>query len=156
MALYFIIENENLIVQRIKIGISKSPVQRLRNLQTGNSRRLALMGWIDSDNDRKLEKEFHQKYSDVRVIGEWFEINHEVVLELLKEHSYCSFIAKQVNAGELIGHDRDGIPEHEDVWEWAPLDISEFCPECGSGLGLSYSENYGGERCLKCGFTVPL
>lgn len=156
MALYFIIENENLVDQRIKIGISKNPIQRLRNLQTGNSRRLALMGWIDSKNDRKLEKEFHQKYSDLRVIGEWFEINHEVVLELLKEHSYCSFIAKQRNAGDLIGYDRDGIPEYEDVWEWASLDISEFCPECGSGLGLSYNENYGGERCLKCGFTVPL
>ncbi|MBH0073249.1 MAG: GIY-YIG nuclease family protein [Pseudoalteromonas sp.] len=154
MALYFIIENEDLVNQRVKIGISNNPTQRLKTLQTGNSRRLALMGWINSDKDRKLEKEFHQKYSTVNVIGEWFEINHEIVLELLKVHSYCSYIAKQTNAGELIGHDSDGIPEYADVWEWASLDISEFCPECGSGLGLSYNENYGGERCLQCGFTV--
>ena len=154
MALYFIIENEDLINQRIKIGISKNPAQRLKNLQTGNSRKLALMGWIDSENDRILEKEFHQKYSEFNVIGEWFEINHEIVLELLKEHCYCSYIAKQANAGKLIGHDRYGVPEYADAWEWASLDISEFCPECGSGLGLSYNENYGGERCLTCGFTV--
>jgi len=46
------------------------------------------------------------------------------------------------------------IIENEDLINQS-LDISEFCPECGSGLGLSYNENYGGERCLQCGFTVP-
>ncbi|MBE0422110.1 GIY-YIG nuclease family protein [Pseudoalteromonas nigrifaciens] len=66
MALYFIIENEDLVNQRVKIGISNNPTQRLKTLQTGNSRRLALMGWINSDKDRKLEKEFHQKYSTVK------------------------------------------------------------------------------------------
>ncbi|MFL0912641.1 GIY-YIG nuclease family protein [Vibrio parahaemolyticus] len=82
MPLYFIIENEDLINQRIKIGISKDPVKRLKALQTGNSRRLALMGWIDSGSDRELERQLHQKYREQRVIGEWFEINHEVVLDL--------------------------------------------------------------------------
>ncbi|MBE4311108.1 GIY-YIG nuclease family protein [Vibrio parahaemolyticus] len=154
MALYFIVENEDLINQRIKIGISRDPVKRLKALQTGNSRRLALMGWIDSGADRELERQLHQKYREQRVIGEWFEINHEIVLDLLKAHSHCSYIAKQSNAGELIGYDRHGIPEYEDTWEWGTLDNSDYCPECGSSLGLSYNENYGGERCLKCGFTV--
>ncbi|HCG8575818.1 GIY-YIG nuclease family protein [Vibrio parahaemolyticus] len=154
MALYFIIENEDLINQRIKIGISTDPIKRLKNLQTGNSRRLALMGWINSNNDRELERELHQKYQAQRVIGEWFEINHEIVLDLLKQYSYCSYIALQTNAGELIGCDRHGIPEYEDTWEWSSTEYSDFCPECGSSLGLSYNENFGGARCLECGFTV--
>lgn len=154
MALYFIIENEDLVNQRIKIGISKDPINRLKTLQTGNSRKLALMGWIDIRSDRELEKEFHKKYQDFRVVGEWFEINHEIVLELLQEYIYCSYIAKRVNAGDLVGYDHDGLPEYVEPWEWASLDNSECCPNCGSSLGLSYNENYGGERCLKCGFTV--
>ena len=83
MPLYFITENKDLLNQRIKIGISNNPAQRLKNLQTGNFRRLALMGWVNSNNNRKLEKEFHQKYSALNITGEWFEINHEIVLELL-------------------------------------------------------------------------
>ena len=152
--LYFIVENEDLTKQRIKIGISKDPVKRLRELQTGNSRKLALMGWINSGHDRDLEKKFHEKYKIDRVHGEWFEINHEIVLGLLKDYSYCGYIAVQKSACNLICYDRDGIPEYEEPWEWASTDVTEFCPECGSALGLSYNENYGGERCLACGFTA--
>ena len=54
MPIYFIIENEDLEFQRIKIGRSNKPGKRIKELQTGNSRSLALMGWIDSTDDNRL------------------------------------------------------------------------------------------------------
>ncbi len=154
MAIYFIIENENLIDQRIKIGFSKEPGKRLKTLQTGNSRKLALMGWIETKNDRALEKQLHQKYEAYQVLNEWYEIDHELVLEELKNSATNGYIALQSNAGKFLDCDRDGIPEFMEPWEWSSTDISDFCPDCGSSSGLHYNENYGGERCLKCGFTV--
>lgn len=68
MALYFIIENEGAVNQRIKIGISKDPIKRLKALQTGNSKKLALMGWVNNGNDRELEREFHQRHQGNRII----------------------------------------------------------------------------------------
>lgn len=154
MAIYFIIENEDLINQRIKIGYSKNPGDRIRALQTGNSRKLALMGWIESQNDCVLERQLHCKYQAYQVLNEWYEIDHSIVIDELKNSGTNGYIAFQSNAGDFLGSDRDGVPEYMGPWEWSETEISEFCPNCGSGCGLHYNENYGGERCLKCGFTV--
>nr|VFK00735.1 MAG: T5orf172 domain-containing protein [Candidatus Kentron sp. LFY] len=151
VAIYFIIENEDLMNQRIKIGYSSEPGKRIKALQTGNSRSLALMGWIESNDDKQLEKELHEKYSNYRVLNEWFEINNENVLEELKNHGTDGYIAIQENAGEFLGCDRDAIPEYMPPWEWADTEIEDFCPQCGCSCGLHYNENYGTERCLNCG-----
>ena len=151
MAVYFIIENEDFLHQRIKIGFSKTPGERIRALQTGNSRKLALMGWIVGNDDKAYEEMLHQKYAEKRVLNEWFEINDEVVLEELRNAGPSGYIALQENVGEFLGRDGDGIPEFVPPWEWGDADASEFCPQCGCACGLQYNENYGGERCLKCG-----
>ncbi|MCP4991985.1 MAG: GIY-YIG nuclease family protein [Colwellia sp.] len=153
MAIYFIIENEDLINQRIKIGFSKDPVARIKALQTGNSRKLALMGWIDRNNDRAYESKLHDKYSSYQVLNEWYEINTEVVLDELKNAGTDGYIALQANANVFLGNDHDCIPEFMPPWEWADTDVSDFCPNCGCSCGLSYNENYGGERCLNCGIV---
>ena len=154
MAIYFIIENEDLMNQRIKIGFSNNLANRLRTLQTGNSRKLALMGWIESNDDRKLEKQLHEKYSACQVLNEWYEIHNEIVIDELKNSGTNGYIALQSNSGKFLGCDKNGVPDFMEPWEWSSLDLSEFCPDCGSSCGLHYNENYGGERCLKCGFTV--
>jgi len=153
MAIYFIIENEDLINQRIKIGFSKDPGTRIKALQTGNSRKLALMGWININNDRAYESKLHDKYSPYQVLNEWYEINAQVVLDELKNAGTDEYIALQANANEFLGNDRDCIPEFMPPWEWVDTDVSEFCPKCGCSCGLSYNENYSGERCLKCGLV---
>ena len=73
MYTYFIIENEDNEHCRVKIGFSKNPGNRIRNLQTGNSRKLALMGWIECE-DSSLEKRLHKKYESDNLNGEWFSI----------------------------------------------------------------------------------
>ncbi|CAE6861530.1 hypothetical protein R69746_07841 [Paraburkholderia aspalathi] len=60
MAVYFIREQPE---ENIKIGVSKRPPSRLRNLQTGNPRLLELLGWIETEgrSDFELEASLHSK-----------------------------------------------------------------------------------------------
>ena len=152
MAVYFIIENEDLESQRIKIGYSGNPGRRIKELQTGNSRKLALMGWV-SGGDKAYESTLHEKYSTFRVQGEWFEIDADDVIYELKSSGIDGYIAIQSNANEFLGCDRDGVPEFIQPWEWADTELQEFCPQCGCSCGLQYNENYGAERCLNCGIV---
>ena len=55
----------------IKIGYSSSSiVMRVRSLQTANSQKLNIVGWIDGD--RTIEKKLHRKFGDLNKNGEWF------------------------------------------------------------------------------------
>ena len=57
----------------IKIGISKDPQERLRQLQTGNSNELQLVAYREATNERfKDETEAHKANSQYRIRGEWF------------------------------------------------------------------------------------
>ena len=59
----------------IKIGIARSPEQRLTNMQVGNPMLLAIYGLIGpmSDADAAiLENEIHINMSKHRIRGEWF------------------------------------------------------------------------------------
>lgn len=60
---------------RYKIGIAKNPKQRIRQLQTGNSDPLELIGTYESENASKIETALHNRYSHVRNVGEWFDLS---------------------------------------------------------------------------------
>ena len=64
---------ENTTNSQIKIGISKNPKRRLKNLQTGNGDRLKLIAQFDVPNDRHFEKRLHRAFWQFRKHGEWFE-----------------------------------------------------------------------------------
>jgi len=152
---YFIAENENSNYAnlRVKIGISGKIDRRIRELQTGSPYELKLMGWIESNNDKELEDELHEKYAKKHTHLEWFNLGVSDVLEELKSHSTNAYIAVNSNAFEVVALDHDGLPEYVGAWQWADIEYEEFCPLCGWGGGLSYNENYGGDRCLKCGIV---
>jgi hypothetical protein len=152
MYTYFIIENEDNEKHRIKIGSSKDPGKRIRELQTGNPRKLAIMGWIECEN-QDLEKSLHKKYEKKKLNGEWFTIEPADVFEELKKHSISSFICVQANAGQFLGCDRDAIPEYLGPWEWLDTEIDEFCPKCGWGGGVHHNSAWGGPDCLHCGYS---
>ncbi len=160
MPVYFIAENENenkdYDMLRIKIGISKNISKRLSQLQTGSPYKLILMGWIESDDDKMLERELHKKYSSYNTHLEWFSLSSSHILAEFKNHSTSSYIAVNENAFEIIDHDRDGTPIFLGSWQWTDVEYSEFCPICGWGGGLDYNENYRGIRCLKCGIINEL
>lgn len=53
--IYFFIEDSN---EQVKIGRAKDIEKRKKGLQTGNPRKLLLLGWIRTDDDVRLEKRF--------------------------------------------------------------------------------------------------
>ncbi len=64
---YFIMESSTKL---IKIGKSKDPERRIKDLQTSNPKELKLILEIEGD----YEKEFHNIFSGKRISGEWYDI----------------------------------------------------------------------------------
>jgi hypothetical protein len=56
----------------IKIGISDQPLERLRGVQTGNPRKLELIGVCPVLDAGKVESSAHETLQDYRQEGEWF------------------------------------------------------------------------------------
>lgn len=54
----------------IKIGCGNDPAKRLNFLQTGNPRRLTLVGYFPGDFS--LETRLHERFAQWRLCGEWF------------------------------------------------------------------------------------
>lgn len=65
---YFI--GEELGGDLIKIGWSRNPVARLRQLQTGNATPLKFIGCVAAN--RQIEPALHRLFSTASVSGEWF------------------------------------------------------------------------------------
>jgi len=146
MAVYFIADRRNSLV---KIGVSNDRERRIKQLQTGNPFKLEFMGWIEEDNDHfQIEKKLHQKYSDKRVNGEWFEINQDDVIHELT--LYHGFVPKNEDAFKVIGYDRDGIPEYLGVWDWQEFELEQCCPFCGCLCGMHYQEASMMFYCMNC------
>lgn len=145
MAVYFVIEPTN---NAIKIGRSSQIRKRLGQLQTGNVDELELMGWITPSDDKKVERSLHQIYANHRVRGEWFAISQDDVLHELERAS--GFIPKNANAFEIIGYDKDGIPEYVGVCKWADFEYDECCPFCGCFCGMHFNEALSMFHCINC------
>lgn len=57
-----------------KIGYtSGDPLKRLQQLQTGNPFKLALVGSVEGGPE--VEARAHKKFADLRLEGEWFQVN---------------------------------------------------------------------------------
>jgi translation elongation factor P/translation initiation factor 5A len=67
-----------------KIGVSKHPNKRIKELQTGNSSVLSIVTTYSSDNAYKIEKTLHRRYSYLRKDGEWFDFT-DILNEIEEE-----------------------------------------------------------------------
>lgn len=70
---YFITEEP--FNNKVKIGISKNPLKRLKQLQTGNPDKLVIRHSINSVDYKKLERSLHAICKDLRGVGEWFHMS---------------------------------------------------------------------------------
>ncbi len=69
----------------VKIGLSKHPNKRLKQLQTGNSEKLKLQYTVEVDDDKAIlfEKIIHKTNNHTRISGEWFNMSiNEAITEL--------------------------------------------------------------------------
>lgn len=64
----------------VKIGVSKEPEVRLRQLSTACPRRLTLLTSFQGGFD--VEAEIHRHYESQRVNGEWFDLSGQDVLNI--------------------------------------------------------------------------
>jgi len=58
-----------------KIGVSKHPKKRIKQLQTGNSSELKLVESYQSEYAHKVEKALQRRYAHMKKEGEWFDLS---------------------------------------------------------------------------------
>jgi hypothetical protein len=156
MAVYFILE-ENDADWRLKIGRAKDMTARRRALQTGNSRPLKLLGWIEGRDDAAIEAQLHAKYAEqnTRRNGgststEWFHLQPVDILTDLMRANRSGFVVKNADAFEITGYDTDAVPEYLGVWDWATLELEQCCPFCGCFCGMHFQDASQMYHCLNC------
>mgnify|MGYP001143317353 CR=1 FL=1 len=145
MPVYFILE-ENDADWRMKIGRATNLRGRRGTLQTGNSRPLKVVGWIEAENEAETEKRLHAKYAARSSAREWFHLQPADILADLQRAGIDGFVEKNANAFEVVGHDRDGVPEYLGVWDWSNLELDECCPFCG----MNFQDASQMFHCLNC------
>ena len=79
-------------IDAYKIGISKNPAKRIKNLQTGCPYELSLLNVFKSNFPHQLEKAIHKKYLSYKknidqdeISGEWFNLPFNCVVNFLEE-----------------------------------------------------------------------
>jgi predicted GIY-YIG superfamily endonuclease len=58
-----------------KIGVSKHPKKRVKQLQTGNSSELKLIESYQTEYAHKIESALQNRYSYLKKEGEWFDMS---------------------------------------------------------------------------------
>lgn len=111
----YFIKNEE--TELIKIGCSKDINKRYRDLQAQNEHlgytsKLVLLDKILVDNYYDLEQYIHNKYSEKRVINEWFKITKEDILSIKKELGDSSY--RGFDSG-YIKTDRNAVNEFKEM-----------------------------------------
>ncbi len=97
--IYFIYDFQT---KRTKIGkTSKHPAYRLKELQTGNSTKLELLHFYESNQMSEEESKLHNKYCQYRTIGEWFELPLPLLLEITHTNSEP---VKSIGSQAMVKH----------------------------------------------------
>jgi len=80
---YLLLEIDKDGDERHKIGISKNnPSKRQSQLQTGNSNKISVLNFYETNNYKKVEKWLHTRYANnkTEANNEWFILTDEDVL----------------------------------------------------------------------------
>ena len=98
----------------------------------------------------QLEANLKRHFNATRVRGEWFDIEPADILPFLQRAGRDGFVAKNADAFEISGYDRDAVPEYLGVWEWANLEMEECCPFCGCLGGMHFQDASQMYYCISC------
>lgn len=95
-----------------KIGISTNPNERLVAIQVSNPETLMILATMPGTE--KEESEFHLRYQETNVSGEWFHLNETQVLNLVDEMSQIeepeefeprSYLRQTISVAQLLGQE---------------------------------------------------
>lgn len=90
----FIYLIQNLETSKYKIGISKNPNKRIKQLQTGSGEELKLIHTFETSNARTIELTLHNIYLLQKTHGEWFNLS---IVEEIKFLEECKKIDNNIN-----------------------------------------------------------
>lgn len=84
-----------------KIGVSKNPNKRLKEVQTGNPSPVEIVQLYETDNAYKIESTLHNRYSHYNTHGEWFELS---IKEEVNFIDVCLQIEKNILSLKNMGN----------------------------------------------------
>ena len=90
MKVYLIGDNEG----RYKIGCTKDPKTRLKQLQTANAAGLKIVHAVDVNNNFKVEHVMHRRYAHKNISGEWFVLDEQEVQTFVND---CKTIDENIS-----------------------------------------------------------
>lgn len=94
--IYLVTDGEN-----TKIGATTYNTQkRLNELQTGNAKRLMIVGSYEVENKLSSERALHQEYQDKNILGEWFKLDSSDINRILAEKPYVTKNSLYMEVGE--------------------------------------------------------
>lgn len=85
---------QNLETSKYKIGVSKNPKKRLKQLQTGSGEEIKLIHEFKSNFPRKVETALHNRYGHLKAHGEWFSLTLSEEVVFIEE---CTRIEKNIS-----------------------------------------------------------
>lgn len=84
-----------------KIGVSKNPNKRLKEIQTGNPAPVEIVQLYETEMAYKVEKALHNRYSHFNTHGEWFELSIKEETSFLET---CASIEKTFKDLKNLGN----------------------------------------------------
>lgn len=96
--IYFITARE---IGRVKIGVSKHPHKRLRQLQMGCPPAKLKLEAV-CEGDQAFEKELHRIFGPFRRHGEWFDLDASIELAIQFVRDGCPFERSQEYLGRMV------------------------------------------------------
>ena len=79
MSYIYLIKSDLPDMEIYKIGYSKNPKQRLKELKTANPHPRSIIAQFKTKNGRMIETLLHKQYKTKKVDGEWFYLfSHDV------------------------------------------------------------------------------
>jgi hypothetical protein len=90
---------------KVKIGISKNPRQRLGSIKTGNSSKVRI--YYVTPGDAQKERDLHKLFAEYRVNGEWFMFAPAIRNWIIKDEAIREMQAAAVPDQDL-DEDRTG------------------------------------------------
>lgn len=100
-----------------KIGIANDVESRLAQLQTGNPLKLVIESCYEFPNSQAVETVLHQKYAQVRTLGEWFCLKPSQLDEFEK---ICTLLGGLPYVPNEEVSTPDAVEEAEEFAETAP------------------------------------
>ena len=84
-----------------KIGVSKHPKKRVKQLQTGNSSELKLIESYQSEHAHKVERALQRRYAYLKKEGEWFDLSIKEDVSFLSD---CQRIEETIDVLKKSGN----------------------------------------------------